>query len=463
MKKPGHSSPPVSSSGDFAVTAPCGHGSLPGRTSRDHRERIRREVILVGGLILCALLLQADFQPSSWKYRRPLSDDPAVSIDPDTLHQPRVAVLNVDRGTYIHSNPDLADLRVTSGLDEVPYVIEKMSGSHRQTEVSSGALNQGVNASGDLELTVDVGTDQRHNGLRLSTTRINFRQKVSVSTSDDGRNWMRVRDDGYIFDFSQDQRQVSVLNVGYPISTRRYVRLTVYGWNDPKAVLQCFVTLEENKPPIRDLMATLKVEPQQEAKTQSTLFTWDLGLPGIPHDQLMLDVDTPAFQRAAAVESSQDGKDWSFLGLGVLSRFRKEQSLTLDFPESHNRYLRLRVYNRDDRPLAVKAAALNVIRSRVKFKLASGGSYWLYYGNQDAHAPSYDLRELLAREAPAPEAAFVAGTEETNPAYREKPPPVKPWSEQHPTVLYVTLALAVLGMGTVTVRFLKKAGAEIRQ
>jgi hypothetical protein len=414
--------------------------------------RNRRSAMLPTGLLLCAVLLQADFQASSWRYRRPLAVDAEA----------RLAVINIDRDTYIHSNPDLADLRVTNGLDEVPYVIEKMAGSHQRREVSSGALDQGVNASGDLELTVDVGTDQHHNGIRLSTPRINFRQRVSVATSDDGRRWTRVRDDGYIFDFSQDARKVSMLNVTYPLSSRRYVRLTVYGWNDPKAVAECFVTLEENTPPVRDLMATLKVQPQQEAKTQSTLFTWDLGLPGIPHDELLLDVDTPAFQRAAAVESSQDGKEWFSLGLGVLSRFRKEQSLTLDFPESHERYLRLRIYNRDDRPIEVKSAGLNVIRTRVKFKLAFGGAYWLYYGNPDAHAPSYDLRNLLAREAPAPEAEFAAGTEGMNPAYREKPPPAKPWSEQHPTVLYVTLALAVLGMGTVTVRFLKKAGAEIR-
>ncbi len=408
---------------------------------------------LLFGVLAGALLLRADFQPSRWQFRRPLSFDSGVAA----------ATINIDRGIYVHSEPGLGDLRVVHGgssaPEEVPYVLEKMSGSRQRREISSRVIDQGVTPAGNLELTVDLGAAQRHNGIRLATPRNNFRQRVGIATSEDGLNWARVRDDGYVFDFSQDNRRVSVLYVGYPVSSRRYVRVTVYGWNDPKAVAQCWVAIEENTPPVRDAMASLIPAPQLDAETQSTIYTWDLGMPGIPHDQLSLEIDTPAFERAAAAETSSDGKDWSPLGSGALYRFSKEQSLSLDFPVSHDRYLRLRIYNRDDRPLEVKAAGLSVIRTRVKFKGANSGAYWLYYGNADAHPPSYDLRDQLAREAPVSELTIAPGAEEPNPDYRQKPPPVKPWSERHPAVLYVTLALAVVGMGTVTVRFLKKAGA----
>ncbi len=348
---------------------------------------------LASSLLLFALLLQADFQPSRWKFRRPLTVDASA----------RIAVWNVDRGTYVHSQSNLSDLRVVSGQDEVPYVLEKMSGSDRREDVSGDVIDKGVKSSRDLELTVDVGRGHRHNGIRLRTRLTNFRQRVAISTSDNGSSWTRVRDDGYIFDFSQDNRQVSVLYVSYPESTRPYVRMTIYGWKDPNAVTRCWVTVDENRSPVRDTMASLKPEPQQDSKTQSTSFTWDLGVAGIPHDQLSLEVDTPAFQRAAAVETSTDGNEWYALGLGVLSKFTQEQSLNLDFSENQQRYLRLRIFNRDDRPLAVKSATLSVIRTRVKFKPAGGGAHWLYYGNADTHAPSYDLRDLLAREAPGPE------------------------------------------------------------
>ncbi len=402
--------------------------------------------------MLCsAALLVGDFQVSHWKYRRSL---PGVAG--------QMLVLNVDRAAYINSQADLSDLRVVRGRDEIPYVLEKMSGSRQRQEVSSRVVDQGVTARGNLELTVDVGGGHRHNGIRLATRRTNFRERVGIATADDGRRWTRARDDGYIFDFSQDGRRVSVLYVSYPVSTRRYVRVTVYGWNDPKAVTDCWVTIEGDESPVRDAMASLTAAPLQDPKTQSTVYTWNLGVAGIPYDELSLEVDTPAFERAAVLETSPDGKGWSASGAGVLYRFAKEQSLALDFPESRRQYVRLRIYNRDDRPLAVRAAALSVIRSRVKFKPAGAGSYWLYYGNAEAHAPRYDLRDLLEREAPIPETAIAAGVEERNPDYRENPGQ-KPWSEQHPEILYITLALAVLGMGTVTVRFLRKAGSQTPQ
>jgi hypothetical protein len=110
----------------------------------------------------------------------------------------------------------------------------------------------------------------------------------------------------------------------------------------------------------------------------------------------------------------------------------------------------------------VKTAALSVVRARVKFKPVAGAFYWLYYGNAYAHAPSYDLRDQLAREGPLPEASVLPGAEERNSAYQDKPAPAKPWSEQHPGVLYGTLAVAVVSMGFITVRFLKKAAATSR-
>src|SRR5580698_6903797 len=98
---------------------------------------------LLSSLLLCALLLQADFQPSRWKYRRPLTVDPAAPI----------VVVNLDRGTYIHSQADLSDLRVVRGQDEVPYVREKMSGALTREDLSRDVIDQGVTSSRGLELT----------------------------------------------------------------------------------------------------------------------------------------------------------------------------------------------------------------------------------------------------------------------------------------------------------------------
>jgi len=159
----------------------------------------------------CAVLLKADFQPARWKYRRTLAADPNAQI----------LAFNMERGVYVHARADLGDLRLVHGEDEIPYVLEKMTGLHRYEELSTGLVDQGVTPPGDLEVTVDVGEGHRHNGIRLSTPKTNFRQRVAIETSDDRRRWTRARDDGSIFDFSDDGRRISLLYVGYPKYRKR--------------------------------------------------------------------------------------------------------------------------------------------------------------------------------------------------------------------------------------------------
>jgi hypothetical protein len=91
---------------------------------------------------------------------------------------------------------------------------------------------------------------------------------------------------------------------------------------------------------------------------------------------------------------------------------------------------------------------------RLKFLPATTGEYALYYGNPDAKRPAYDLGTILQRTAPTPEFVLAAGAEQTNPAYHPPPPPLKPWSDRHPAVLYGALGASILAMGYVTIRFL---------
>src|SRR5581483_7112727 len=220
-----------------------------------------------------ALMLLADFEPSRWLFRRPLPIDGTAPF----------ATFNIDRTIYVASRPDLADLRVVSGADEVPYVLEKMSGAQRDEQVAAQILDQGVTPSGDLELTADAGAERVHNGITLATSKTNFRQRVAIAASDDRRRWTRIRDDGYIFDFSQDGRQISAMHVSYPRSSRRYLRVTIFGWKDPKAITGCFVSMRDDEAAVRDTMASLHTNAELDAKTQSSVYTWDLGGQGIPH------------------------------------------------------------------------------------------------------------------------------------------------------------------------------------
>lgn len=397
-------------------------------------------------MALLAGVVWADFILSDWQFRKALEGAEGV----------KVCQVKLDRAVYAGSRPDLADLRIVRGEQEVPYVLQTLAGSVEDHEVRAEITDKVVLPSGDVQFTLDLAGHAKHNRVRISTGERNFRQKVRVETSDDHTHWGVARDTAYIFDFSQDNRRFSVLTIDYPVSTRHYLRVTILGWKDAKALADAWVDDHREQPAHRETMVTVAPQVTQDAKTQSTLLVFDLGVQGLPHDRVRLETGDGWFHRAVDVETSADAMDWSYVASGVISRLPDEETTTLNFHEQHDRYLRLRIFNRDDKPIDVRRADLQALERWVLFSPSAAGPYWLYYGDPKAKQPSYDLPFVLARLTPETTQPVTAGAEVRNPAYRPPPEPVKPWSERHPEVLYVTLAVAVLGLGYVTVRFLLK-------
>jgi hypothetical protein len=402
---------------------------------------MRRAVL---SLLCFGALLRAESKPARWQFRREMT----------VLQAQQNCVVPLDRTVYEDARSDLADLRVVRDGQEIPYVIETLTGSLEQAELRPEILDRSVVPGAGLELTLDLGRAAKHNRLRIATSLENFRTRVRIETSADGRHWAVARDKSYVFDFTQNGRSISVLTVDYPLSTRRYVRATFFGWMRTDAVREAWLTDYRERSAVWQAVAVAQpVEVQDE---RSSLVVLDLGAAGVPHSRLRLEIDAPMFQRACEIDSSNDRKAWAYVGAGVVFRVPDEESTVLQFPEQWDRYVRLRIFNGDDRPLPVKRAVFETIERRVEFLAGPAGGYSLYYGNPGARAPAYDLAAILARRAPEPAIMLTAGPAQRNPAYVPPPVPEKPWSDRYPAVLYTVLAAAILGMGYVTVRFLMK-------
>jgi Protein of unknown function (DUF3999) len=399
--------------------------------------KIRRGL---GCAALTAASLWAAFVSSAWHYRKPISLTPGETL----------AVVKLDREVYSHSAADLADLRILRDNEEVPYVIESLGATSRETEHATAILDQSIMPGVGLQFALRLPTSLRHNRIRLATPERNFRRTVRIETSENGRNWSVARTDGAIFDFSQGDRQLSSLWISYPVSTRRFVRVTVLGWNKINTVTAAYLQYTEERPASWETVATVMPTISEDAATQSTLLTMDLGVPGLPVDSIRVETDSRSFHRAVGVEASVDGTDWRYVTQGVIARLPGEETLAIQIPETRNRYLRLRIYNQDDRPLSFGEVELQAVIRHIKFIPTTPGQYWLYYGNPSARSPSYDLPILLARRERVAQTDWPAGKQEPNPDYR---PPTQPWSEQHPSILYTVLGVAVLGLGAATLRF----------
>ena len=403
---------------------------------------------LLSALTLAVLPLCADFTPSGWKLRKRI----LIPENANLVHA------TVDHGVYAGAQPDLSDMRVIRGAEETPFLLTQMSSQTESTAIPADLLNKSTTAAGALQVTLDMKRVQRHNRVDFDVIGDNFRCRVRVDASDDNRSWSTIRKAAYLFRYDADSGKIANLSVQYPDSTRRYLRVTVEDWDKPEDFVGASVRHWREVPARRSVVATIdKPTGVFDSKTKSTVYEIDLGT-RTPKDLLRIETAKGLFHRNVNVEHSFDRKLWSWLGSGAIYRTPEEESLTIPLPEGREQYLRVRVYQGDDKPVEIARLAAEGVDRRVTFPAGGGGEYWLYYGNKSAGRPSYDLPMVLAKSSLESAKASQLGNEESNAGYIPPAEPVKPWTDRNPALLYATLGAAVLGLGYLTVRFLKQAG-----
>jgi hypothetical protein len=397
---------------------------------------------LLAGLLALATPLMADFDARHWQYQRTVRVETAG----------RVHAIVLDRTIYANAQAGLGDLRLAVNGQETPYALAAARGVVTENELPVAEFDRVVAPGEGLQLTLDAGRGHSHNRLRVATGLRNFRIRVKIETSEDGRSWAVARSDGSIFDFSEAGRHAEMLSLDYPLSTRRYVRATFMGWTHTDAVTGAWLMQRVESRTAWQTLAT--AAPVRGEKDGVTNLVFDLGVAHLPYARILLDSGEAQFYRACDVESSADGKSWNYISTQALYRLRDDESLALSYAGPHERYVRLRVRNGQDRPIAVRQASFDAVEQRVRFLPQIAREYTLYYGNPKARTPAYDLGIILSKRPPEQEIVLGAGPQSVTPGYRPDVP-AKPWSERHPEVLYVTLALAIAGMGWYCVRFLR--------
>jgi hypothetical protein len=161
--------------------------------------------------------------------------------------------------------------------------------------------------------------------------------------------------------------------------------------------------------------------------------------------------DATAFSRRVEVATSGDGKAWLYAGEGTISRTAQQGRLSIDFPEQWKRYVRVTVFHGDSAPLKVARIRLSDFRRLIEFPAKAAGEYWLYAGNPKARQASYDVSGLAATTLNDLDASL--GAAEANPQYR---PPERPCTDRNPYVLNFVLIGAVVVMGYMSIRLLRR-------
>jgi hypothetical protein len=391
-------------------------------------------------LAICAVLV-ADFTVEGWRYQRRI-----------TIPQPAaVSEFQVDAALYRNSGVALDDLRIVRDGSEVPYVILTLHAARQTLERPAVIINKTWLPGAGVQAVIDLAGHGEHNRLRIATRLHNFKEAVRVETSDDAHTWGIVQPSGLIFDVLRDDHAVAENTVSYPTSTRRFVRLTIPGWIDPTLLEGVWLWTFKEVNATRDTVASVMPVIREDAKAQTTELTIDLGFQGQPYDRISFTVDPGFFARAVEIVSGNDGQHWFSSYGGTIMRTAGEERLTLETPESADRFLRITVFNADSAPVRFGRVTLSGVRRMAKFASGQAGSYLLYFGNVGARRPSYDFASVMPTNV-APAVARL-GAVEANRLFR---PPERPWTDRNPWLLNGTLVVAVIGMIVMSLRMLRK-------
>jgi hypothetical protein len=417
----------------------------------------RRIFLFLCALAACLTAFAAELPTAwrHWRYSRPVADISVTTRTPAEIRLPWEV--------FPHSEAQSADFRLIDDRgQEVPYVIAADQGEPGKRQALSAKLIENSFVPGQFtQVIADFGErPPAFNQVRIETPESDFILWVELALSDNARLWRVVNSRAPISRFhSRSIEGAQTISLeGLPA---RYVRLRLAQGTEqfPVTAVEGVFTGASREPE----RTALPVKMSMEASADSTETRWrvDCGTPNFPISEVAFKTDQPEFYRAVRVQTSDDGEQWGFRASGTIYRYRQgdalKEQLRVVFSEfSGARYWRIEVVNGNDPALAGVAAELRGVPRRMHFLAQPGRTYRLLYGNLAAKSPQYDVGHLFAGMPAKPVYAVASlGGEELNAGYADP----RPFTERHPVVLWVALAIAIAVLGFAALRALRSGPA----
>jgi hypothetical protein len=403
------------------------------------------------GLLSVVLTSFADFTKSEWQFSKPVET---------TASNDGYFRISVDGEVYRRAQRSLADLRLVDDLGkETPYSIYAQRESTTVESYEPKIFNRAILPGAYSTLTLDLEQETESNTLVLNTSSRNFKRRVEIGGSNDRKQWLVLKSDGYIFDFSGDQK-IHLTTIKYPDSKYRFLQIKVWnGKEEPLTIEGARLSRVKTTPARRAIRSVRLHSREEDVKLRATICVLDLSYENLPADFLMIDSPEENFSRMLEIQASNDLKTWESPQQGDLYRFRTDkysvEKKTLHFPEMRCRYLKLLIYNHDDPPLKLAAFEVQGVEEDLVCRTQPGRNYSLYYGNPQTHAPRYDFERLKNYLSLETMATVRLGNETENVSFRPFSPK-RPWTERQPVLFWGVLVLMVFGLGAYIVRLMMK-------
>ena len=365
--------------------------------------------------------------------------------------------LTVPLDVFDKSREDLADLRLLDASgQEIPYALWIRKEVDEQSEVSGRLFNQAMKGTAS-EVSVDLGADSvEHNEVEIETVGTNFRRRVEVEGSDNGKDWRGLNSGAVIFGFGSENRSVQSNRVEYPTSRYRYLRVRVFADElaDKQApvisTVRAIAAVRQKGERVSWPLATPAYQLLRYQGVPASEWTIDLGT-RVPCDRIQMEVQADSFSRPYHLEAIDDPQNVRLIASGELRRRVGEEPKPLEIAferEEQLRKLRLVVDDYSNQTLPIGSFTAQAPARQIIFELkqASPQPMRLYFGNANATPTHYDFeKDLSARLTTAPN-RIDTGIAAQNPEYKPAPLPL---TERIPWLIYLVLFASSAALAVV--------------
>ena len=404
-------------------------------------------------LVFFGTTAYADFNLLDWEYRSKIAGGANTEKGFVTLELPS--------SLFSYLKSDLSDLRVVNQEGEVPYMVAVEKGESSVQSIPSRIFN--LSSGGDTtSFVLDTGSKgELHNSVTIQTSSENFRRIVEIEGSGDQLVWRTLNPRGQIFDYTvRDIKSVAVRDttVYYPEGAFRYLRVSIFDRGEAPLKISGASVSRQVSLAAREISYTPSVAVSQNADDKTTEVILDLGAKGIPHRKVAIETANENFSRAVQISESGDKNNWRAIGYAYVFSVNTPKftgsNLEFSYPESNNRYLKLSILNRDDRPIAISGVKITGLVRRILFNFDPSKEYFIYLGNPDAKRPQYDIESISQYVDFNLINQVSASSVEKNSSFKEKTLPLPPLSERSPYVLPTVLGIAVAILAFLLLRLL---------
>jgi len=333
-------------------------------------------------------------------------------------------ILQIPNFVFPATRSGLEDLRIYGfkGKDtiEVPYILEKSANQILEKEIAFHIINQSKSEAG-YYFTFQANTSAIINQLKLSFKQPNFDWKVTLAGSNDNKDWFTLLTDYRILSIKNSNTDYQFTQLDFPNSKYNYYRILIKADEQP-TINAAKILKSDTLKGIEQAIPYQSYQLINDSKNKESIITVAVA-DVIPLSYLKLNVQSDLdFYRALKIEYATDsfktdkGIQYNYAQLyeGTISSLEQP---VFRFNGTLASKLKITIQNNDNRPLNLNGVALKgpVYELIARFE-KTDYRYALYYGNANAQAPVYELRNF-ENKIPLGMTALTVGTAQNNAAF----------------------------------------------